>query len=57
MTPYDEMTASDGSVREAYRELEHWLTSTTVETFRNKRKEADLLFRRLGITFAETPSG
>jgi uncharacterized circularly permuted ATP-grasp superfamily protein len=52
MTPYDEMTANDGSVREAYRELEHWLTTTTVETFQNKRKEADLLFRRLGITFA-----
>jgi uncharacterized circularly permuted ATP-grasp superfamily protein len=49
---FDEMTAADGSVRDAYAELAHWLKRTPPEMIGRKRHEADLLFRRLGITFA-----
>ena len=50
--PYDEMYCADGSVREHYREFERWLAEQSQDTMRNKRAEADLVFRRVGITFA-----
>ncbi|WP_151636592.1 circularly permuted type 2 ATP-grasp protein [Noviherbaspirillum aerium] len=45
---------SDGSaqVREHYRELKAWLNEQTPDTVAAKRGEADLIFRRVGITFA-----
>jgi uncharacterized circularly permuted ATP-grasp superfamily protein len=45
---------SDGSlqVREHYRELKAWLSEQTPDTVERKRGEADLIFRRVGITFA-----
>ncbi|WP_194720875.1 circularly permuted type 2 ATP-grasp protein [Noviherbaspirillum malthae] len=45
---------SDGSsqVREHYRELKAWLDEQTPDTVAAKRGEADLIFRRVGITFA-----
>ena len=46
------MTAAVGSVREAYAPLKRWLDDTPKDTLARKRREADLLFRRLGITFA-----
>ncbi len=49
---FDEMTAADGSVRDAYAELARWLKRTPSDQIGRKRHEADLLFRRLGITFA-----
>lgn len=51
-TYFDEMRGEDGAVREAYRNLEDWLTTTPRAEFRRRREEAELLFRRLGITFA-----
>ena len=48
---FDEMRGPDG-VREAYRTLEAWLDGTPREEFARRRHEAELLFRRLGITFA-----
>ena len=50
--PFDEMPVDGGSVREAYGPLKAWLDRTHKETLARKRREADLLFRRLGITFA-----
>jgi uncharacterized circularly permuted ATP-grasp superfamily protein len=50
--PFDEMHAGNGSVRSHYREYESWLTRQSAEAMRNKRDEADLVFRRVGITFA-----
>ncbi len=50
--PYDEMYCADGSVREHYREFERWLEEQSQDSMRNKRAEADLVFRRVGITFA-----
>ena len=53
---YNEMMAdaSDpaGSVREHYREFDSWLSRQTPEHIARKRAEADLTFRRVGITFA-----
>ncbi|MCA3218885.1 MAG: circularly permuted type 2 ATP-grasp protein [Burkholderiales bacterium] len=50
--PYDEMSADDGSVRAPYRQYQDWLLRQNAERMSNKRAEADLVFRRVGITFA-----
>jgi uncharacterized circularly permuted ATP-grasp superfamily protein len=50
--PFDEMHCADGSVREHYGEFGRWLSEQSADTMRNKRAEADLVFRRVGITFA-----
>jgi uncharacterized circularly permuted ATP-grasp superfamily protein len=45
---------ADGAntVREHYREFQAWLSEQSPETIASKRAEADLIFRRVGITFA-----
>jgi uncharacterized circularly permuted ATP-grasp superfamily protein len=48
---FDEM--HDGAmVRAPYAEIERWLQATGAEALAMKRAEAELLFRRIGITFA-----
>ncbi|SFU58843.1 circularly permuted type 2 ATP-grasp protein [Pseudoduganella namucuonensis] len=50
---FNEMRAdTDGGVREHYREFCRWLEQQPPETIERKRAEADLMFRRVGITFA-----
>jgi uncharacterized circularly permuted ATP-grasp superfamily protein len=49
---YDEMRTADGEVRPHFRALAEWLAETPVERVAEKRREADLLFHRVGITFA-----
>src|SRR4051812_48816427 len=50
---YNEMaTGGVGSVREHYREFEAWLRGQPADRIERKRLEADLAFRRVGITFA-----
>jgi uncharacterized circularly permuted ATP-grasp superfamily protein len=53
---FNEMIADEsdtaGSVREHYREFDRWLRRQTPEHIERKRAEADLMFRRVGITFA-----
>ncbi|KQV82494.1 hypothetical protein ASD15_10785 [Massilia sp. Root351] len=52
-TFFNEMHADGGSeVREHYREFCRWLAQQAPETIERKRAEADLMFRRVGITFA-----
>jgi uncharacterized circularly permuted ATP-grasp superfamily protein len=47
------MYADDtGTVREHYREFQAWLSEQSPEIIASKRAEADLIFRRVGITFA-----
>ncbi|MES2024856.1 MAG: circularly permuted type 2 ATP-grasp protein [Pseudomonadota bacterium] len=50
---FDEMYI-DGTanVRDHYREFEAWLATQSPKTVARKRAEADLIFRRVGITFA-----
>lgn len=49
---FDEMTLQDGSVREAYGKLSEWLNAAPTDLLDYRVKEAELLFRRIGITFA-----
>ena len=49
---YDEMYDSGSVVRGHYGGFERWLSEQNPETMRFKRAEADLVFRRVGITFA-----
>ncbi|HUD24362.1 MAG TPA: circularly permuted type 2 ATP-grasp protein [Burkholderiaceae bacterium] len=49
---FNEMYAADGGVRSHYREYESWLLRQSDDLMRLKRAEADLVFRRVGITFA-----
>jgi uncharacterized circularly permuted ATP-grasp superfamily protein len=48
---FNEMSA-EGEVREHYREFDRWLARQSPERIARKRAEADLSFRRVGITFA-----
>jgi uncharacterized circularly permuted ATP-grasp superfamily protein len=49
---FDEMTAPGGEPREGYEILKRWLAETPAELLAHRRAEAELLFRRIGITFA-----
>src|SRR5271166_3193201 len=49
---FDEMKALDGTVRPAYAQLSAWLGSISPDVLDHRRREAELLFRRIGITFA-----
>ncbi|MFL5066324.1 MAG: circularly permuted type 2 ATP-grasp protein, partial [Xanthobacteraceae bacterium] len=49
---FDEMTGLDGQVRPAYAGLSHWLAGVQPDLLERRRREAELLFRRIGITFA-----
>src|SRR5881628_362644 len=46
------MHGADGDVRAHFRVLADWLADTPAERVAEKRREADLLFHRVGITFA-----
>src|SRR6266852_6276289 len=49
---FDEMRGSDGQVRPAYAGLDRWLRDLSPDVLERRRREAELLFRRIGITFA-----
>src|SRR2546430_14564635 len=49
---FDEMRAANGEVRPHFRALADWLAETPADRVAEKRREADLLFHRVGITFA-----
>ncbi|MBI5781374.1 MAG: circularly permuted type 2 ATP-grasp protein [Rhodocyclales bacterium] len=49
---YDEMYDDAGAVRPGYRHYVEWLRSIDPERLSRKRAEADVAFRRVGITFA-----
>ena len=52
MQPYDEMHASSTRVREHYSQYDRWLARQPREMMRTRRDEAEMIFRRVGITFA-----
>ena len=52
VTPFDEMHTPNGEVRPHYQDFSRWLDMQAPERLQNKRAEADLIFRRVGITFA-----
>ena len=53
MTPkFDEMHAGDATVREHYRGYDRWLAAQKSDVMLSRREEAEMIFRRVGITFA-----
>src|SRR5262245_7269080 len=49
---FDEMKAADGVVRPPYEQLNAWLSEISAGILDHRRREAELLFRRIGISFA-----
>jgi uncharacterized circularly permuted ATP-grasp superfamily protein len=49
---FDEMTAGQGHIRAPYEKIAKWLDSVPPEQLQQRRLEAELFFRRGGITFA-----
>jgi uncharacterized circularly permuted ATP-grasp superfamily protein len=49
---FDEMKGSEGEIRPAYRYLDEWLHKLSPDLLERRRQEAELLFQRIGITFA-----
>jgi len=54
--PFDEMGWPD-EIRPPYALIDDWLKSTPPEQLALKRREAEVLFRRIGITFAVYTEG
>jgi uncharacterized circularly permuted ATP-grasp superfamily protein len=49
---FDEMQATPTAVREHYRGYEQWLSQQPRDVMKSRREEAEMIFRRVGITFA-----
>ncbi len=49
---FDEMHDSAQAVREHYRQFSHWLAGQPESLMQARRDEAEMIFRRVGITFA-----
>jgi uncharacterized circularly permuted ATP-grasp superfamily protein len=49
---FDEMTETGGGVRPVYAGLQNWLRDLPPDVLEHRRREAEFLFRRIGITFA-----
>jgi uncharacterized circularly permuted ATP-grasp superfamily protein len=52
LVAFDEMWGRDNLVRAAYLELAAWLDQIPGGVLEQRRREAELVFRRIGITFA-----
>ncbi|MGB1027349.1 MAG: circularly permuted type 2 ATP-grasp protein, partial [Rhodospirillaceae bacterium] len=50
--PFDEMNAFNGKVRKPYAQYSDWLKSVSTDHLSKRHAQADMLFRRIGITFA-----
>jgi uncharacterized circularly permuted ATP-grasp superfamily protein len=51
-TAFDEMHGADSAVREQYEVYARWLAQQPREVMQARREEAEVIFRRVGITFA-----
>ncbi len=51
-SPFDEMHAADAAVRGHYGTYETWLQRQSSSAMQARRAEAEMIFRRVGITFA-----
>jgi uncharacterized circularly permuted ATP-grasp superfamily protein len=50
--PFDEMHGAADAVRPHYAAYARWLASQPPDVMRSRREEAEVIFRRVGITFA-----
>jgi uncharacterized circularly permuted ATP-grasp superfamily protein len=51
-TVFNEMSGSDGALREPYAGVAGWLEEAGLELLHRRSEEAEAIFRRIGITFA-----
>lgn len=49
---FDEMRAGEDGIRPSYEKIAKWLETVAIEQLQQRRLEAELFFRRGGITFA-----
>lgn len=49
---FDEMTEMNGAPRALYQRVAQWLAAAPADLLASRRVQADLLFQRIGITFA-----
>ena len=49
---FDEMHATGTAVREHYQGYDRWLAQQPRDVMKSRREEAEMIFRRVGITFA-----
>src|SRR5947209_15334692 len=49
---FDEMGGAEGATRPPYREIASWVGEVGADVLERRRREAELVFRRIGITFA-----
>ena len=49
---FDEMNAAAGGVRAHYQGYQRWLAKQPADVMQARRAEAEMIFRRVGITFA-----
>src|SRR2546421_8526625 len=49
---FDEMQVTNDTVREHYRSYQRWLSQQPQDVMQARREEAEMIFRRVGITFA-----
>ena len=49
---FNEMQTSSGAARPVYERVQSWLAETPAALLESRRAQADMLFRRIGITFA-----
>jgi uncharacterized circularly permuted ATP-grasp superfamily protein len=49
---FDEMQGTGDGVRPVYAGIDAWLRGLSADVLEHRRREAELLFRRIGITFA-----
>lgn len=50
--PFDEMGSEKTGIRPSYRQYDEWLKGVPTDVLGRRAQQADMMFRRLGITFA-----
>jgi uncharacterized circularly permuted ATP-grasp superfamily protein len=51
VAPFDEMRKPDGTIRAGYDQVARWLEAAPPDVLASRKAEAELFFRRIGITF------
>ncbi|MGK6307002.1 circularly permuted type 2 ATP-grasp protein [Variovorax sp. DT-64] len=49
---YEQLPYQGAAIREHYKRYDQWLAKQPPEVMRSRREEAEMIFRRVGITFA-----
>ena len=49
---YEQLPYAGAAIRGHYKRYDQWLARQTGEVMRSRREEAEMIFRRVGITFA-----